>query len=246
MNFANSVRAVLLISAGAWPLASNSRSAADDKQAPAREVALFDAQAQGQLAVKFVPSSEKKGMLTLLNRTRAPLAVQIPATLGARPVLAQFVPNVPAPQTLGLSRQPQQVGDQVFRAAGWNKPQAEDVVKLPPNIQVRIPLQGVCLEYGNPTPNSRMRYELVPVERVISDARVAAALLTLSDGTSTQPVVQAVAWHVVNGKSWKSLSRKFSKRELESAQRLLQEDNAPTQPPATPAPRTASPGNKET
>jgi hypothetical protein len=221
-----------------FPLVAAPRevSAAKPKIAPT-EVALFDALARGQLAARFVPASEKKGVLTLVNRSRNPLAVQMPETLGARPILAQVI--IP-PQDLGLAMLPMQ--DRAIQNVAW-KQNATRVVQIAPGGQAQIRLQGVCLDYGNPTPNSRMRYQIMPVEGVTGDARVAAALQSMAAGRSPQPVVQAVAWHLVNGKSWKALKRDFSNRELFAAQQLLVEVSKPAEQdaPITPAPATPPP-----
>jgi len=205
---------------------------------------LFEARDQGQLAMRFVPASEKNGTLTLNNRTRAPLAIRIPDTLGAVPVLAQFQPQ-PQPQVLGLAFPAIGEGGSAFRGVVWRGNRPERVVQLPARGTVRIALIGVCLEYGKPTPNSAMRYELVPVEKVVSDAKLAAALQSMADGRHKQQAVQAVAWHLANGLTWKRLRGKFSAREYHAAQQLLQEVSAPGDAPVTPAPQSnISPAEK--
>ena len=221
MNIVVCIRTFVLFSAMAWPLAAHSPSHAADKPAEGNEAALFDAAARGQLAMRFVPASEKKGTLTLVNRTRTPLSIRMPDTMGGVPVLTQFLQQQ-QPQALGLTQRVPARDGRALLPVAWKKEPVGRVVHLAAGDKVDIPLQGVCLQFGNPTPNSRMRYELVPVERVTNDSRVAAALLAMADGSSEQPAVQAVAWHLANGKSWKRLSGKFSKKELKAAQLLLE------------------------
>ncbi|MCE9556082.1 MAG: hypothetical protein K8T91_22265 [Planctomycetes bacterium] len=210
--------------------------AADPARIAESELDLFDAREKGQLAVRFVPASERKGALTLSNRTRTPLAIRVPDTLGAVPVLAQFQP--PA-QIIGLGV-PGARNNQVFRAAALKAERPVRVVQLPPRAEISIALKGVCLEYGKRTPNSRMRYDLVPVQQVATDARLVAALQSLADESYDQQAVQAVAWHLANGLTWKSLRGKFSAREYQGGQQLLREISTPKEAPVTPAP-----GSKE-
>jgi hypothetical protein len=148
------------------------------------------------------------------------------------PVLAQF--QQPA-QILGLGF-PGAVGDRAFRAAAWGKERAERVIQLPPRGEVRFAMVGVCLEYGKRTPNSRMRYDVVPVQQVAADSRLEATLQALAEGNYEQQAVQAVAWHLANGMTERTLRGKFSAREFQSAQRLMQEVSKPREVPATPAP----------
>lgn len=206
--------------------------AAEPADATQVELGLFDARDQGQLAIRFVPASERKGTLTLSNRTRTPLAIRVPDTLGAVPVLAQF--QQPA-QILGLGL-PGAGGDRAFRAAAWVKDRPERVIQLPPRGEVRFALVGVCLEYGKRTPNSRMRYDVVPVQQVAADSRLAASLQALAEGTYEQQAVQSVAWHLANGMTERSLRGKFSARVFQAAQRLMQEVSKTKDAPATPAP----------
>ena len=207
--------------------------AAEPALAAANAFDLFEARDKGQLAVRFVPASERKGALTLSNRTPAPLAIRLPDTLGAVPVLAQFQP--PA-QILGLGL-PGARNNQVFRAAAWGAERHPRVVQLPPRGVISIALTGVCFEYGKRTPNSRMRYELVPVQQVAADGRLAAALQSLADESYDQQAVQAVAWHLANGMTWQSLRGKFSAREYQAAQQLLREVSTPNDAPVNPYPK---------
>jgi len=201
---------------------------------------LFDARDQGRLAVRFVPASEKKGTLTLSNRTRSPLTVRVPDTLGAVPaVLAQILPGQmiaqrpDTPQMLGLALP----GNAVIRQTAWGSERPGRLIQIPARGQVRIVLQGVCLQHGNPTPNSRMHYELVPLSHITRDPRLTAAIASLANEAYAQPAVQLVAWHLANGRTFKSLRNKFSSREMKAAEQLLQEVSAPARPaPATPAP----------
>jgi len=228
---------MLAVLAGFLSILPETRAAAPVQ--PATD--LFEARNQGQLGVRFVPASEKKGMLTLSNRTRSPLTIRVPDTLGAVPAaLAQFLPAQFVqpqinPQIMGLALP----GNAVFRQAAWGADRPGRIVQLPARGQVRIALQGVCLQYGNPTPNSQMKYVLVPLAQVTRDPRLAATIAAMADGTYSQPAVQLVAWNLANGKTFKSLRFRFSSREIMAAVQLLQEVSAPASPPpATPAPES--------
>jgi hypothetical protein len=225
--------AALLLTAAGWLIAGATLQAGD-RVLPTPEVELFEGQANGQITANFVPQSEKKGTLFLSNRTRRPLTLQLPQTLGAVPVLAQVQPPQQQnralfqqqPQRLGLAFPPA-TGNNIFRGAALSATPKQRLVQLPPRGEVHLVLHGVCLDFGNPTPNSNMSYKLVPLDQLTKDSHLQTAIGALAEGSYAQPAVQAVAWHLANGKSWKSLKYKFSSREMQSAQKLLEEVSSP-------------------
>ncbi len=63
---------------------------AQDKANTDPAVSLFDAMESGKIDVKFVPQNMNEGRVIISNQTDQPLHIQLPATFGAVPVLAQF------------------------------------------------------------------------------------------------------------------------------------------------------------
>ena len=63
---------------------------AQDKANVDPAVSLFDAMESGKIDVKFVPQNMNEGRVIISNQTDQPLHIQLPATFGAVPVLAQF------------------------------------------------------------------------------------------------------------------------------------------------------------
>ena len=72
----------------------------------------------------------------------------------------------------------------------------------------KLHVATVCLEYGKPDPNPRMKYTIVPLEQLNDDPKVAALCKLLADGKVKQNVAQATAWNVANGVTWEELAKK--------------------------------------
>ena len=83
---------------------------------------------------------------------------------------------------------------------------------IPPGKLVRIPVNSVCLEYGKPEPMSRMKYQVVPVEKVSTDPVLRQLLRVVATGRVNKNAAQAAAWHLANGKTWRELAAMKIKR----------------------------------
>ncbi|MCE9545130.1 MAG: hypothetical protein K8T25_06390 [Planctomycetia bacterium] len=246
--------------------ASTARAA--EPTTPGDAVDLFQARANGQLQTQFVAASEKRGMLVLQNRTRQPLTVHISEDMGAASVLAQAGPS--APQNLGLalpmaagarqftylpqSRLPNSQSPMLhFASLSDSEPQmiptalprpASRDITLAAGGQFRVPMQGVCLNYGNPTPRASIHYDVLPLQQINADPRLAATLRILSEGRCSQQAAQAVAWHVANGRKWEQMVGHFGPQQLKAAQLLLQEVSKPGSQSPSPATPEKSPGER--
>ena len=107
---------------------------------------------------------------------------------------------------------------------------------LPPGKTGRLPVTSVCLEYGRPTPNSGMTYQILSVEQFAGQKPVLRELIPLFVRSRIdQRTAQAAAWHVSNGLSWSQLTRLkpvgpsglpsrslFKNRELAAAKALVE------------------------
>ena len=72
----------------------------------------------------------------------------------------------------------------------------------------KLSVATVCLEYGKPDPNPRMKYTLAPLEQLNEDPKVAELCKLLADGKVKQNTAQAAAWNIANGISWDELAKK--------------------------------------
>ena len=158
-------------------------------------VDVFDAMKDGRIAVRFIAESEHKAHIVVENKTKQPLNVKLPEVFAGMPVLAQAAD--PAAQAAG-------------GAAGGAAP-----FNVAPERTRRITVPTLCLEHGKPDPNSRMAYELKPIDAISDKPEVAELLKRYGRGEVNVRVAQAAAWHLQNGMSWKELAAK----ELRHARR---------------------------
>ena len=82
---------------------------------------------------------------------------------------------------------------------GWN---GRYVSRCLPIGLAKLTVPCVCLEHGKPDPNPRMTYQIVPLEMVSSDPRIAQLCTLLGNGQVPQNTAQAAAWHVTDGLSY--------------------------------------------
>ncbi len=80
--------------------------------------------------------------------------------------------------------------------------------RIEPDKKRTMTVPCVCLEHGKDDPNPRMKYKIVPIERINNDPRVAQLCGLLGTGQVPQNTAQAAVWHVANGLSWNELTFK--------------------------------------
>jgi len=118
----------------------------------------------------------------------------------------------------------------------------------------KVKLPAVCLDHGkpDPTPQSKYKYEVKPLESVTDKEGVAEVCVMLSHGEVTQQIAQLAAWHLNNDLSWEKLAKvrqrgglfgptpTYSKAELQAAKKtaekavkLAQERKQPSQNTST-------------
>ena len=121
-------------------------------------------------------------------------------------------------------------------------------MRIAPQKSRKLKATTVCLEFGKPEPNPRIKYRMIPIEQFTADVRVAALCKTLGEGGTPQNTAQAAAWHLTNHLSWERLAeinrvesryfgniRFFNAKELAAAKELV--ESIKIEQPA------ASPGN---
>lgn len=199
-------------------------------------VDFFQAREAGALDAKFIAVNEKRGHLILENNDDRPLKIRMPAAFAGVPVLAQFQP-IPFPGP--IDNQPQGVGFPAPGLNGGNIPingvmnvAPERIVELKAGQKRTIRVQSVCLDHGHPTPNARMKYDVVPLASYKPGMKLAELISVLDQRKYSQSAIQAVAWHYTDGKTLAELRKFrskpsgglfFTKAEIGEAARLLAE-----------------------
>lgn len=241
-----------------------------DPQAPV--VDLFQAIEEGQLDAKLVHKDETTGNVFIENKSDETVTVQMPESFVGIHVLNQIGgfggggggglggggQGGQGGQTTGGGAGGQQGGLGAGGAAGGAG--GAGFFSIPAGRTVRVPMRSVCLEFGKPTPKSRMEYRIAPVETVSADPVLKELLNLVSTGRVNQKAAQAAAWHLANGKSLQELAAlatphingpatpHFTHQELMGADALLaaakqraeerkQNGDAKPAAPQTPAPR---------
>jgi hypothetical protein len=214
---------------------------------------VFAAIAAGDLEVGVVPRDERRLTIQMKNKTDRPLTIQMPPALAAAPILAQQPfpfpgggfpnPNAnrnqQAPQQLGLPGGQGNNGGNLF---GGNR---GGIFNIPAGRAIKIKADCVCLEYGKPEPDTRMKYELKPLASVCDKPELVAVLQSLGSEQINQRVAQAAAWHLTNDLSWDQLANliqrqvggvkemQFQTSEVAAAKSYLQRLPAQQQPKQT-------------
>jgi hypothetical protein len=81
----------------------------------------------------------------------------------------------------------------------------------------RIKVALVCLEHGKKDPDSRMEYEIRPIESFTRNSSVIEVCKMLARGEVSQNVAQAAAWNLANGLSWDQLAAKDRVRLMDGS-----------------------------
>lgn len=183
-------------------------------------VALFKGMQDGRLGARLIQHSEKKGDLFLANKTKQPLIVQMPEAFVGVHILNQRRGQTGSGQRVDSPNRAQSTGSSISgnprenprterSSDSRNGAGAKDARKFPvaAGRVVKLPVTSVCLEFGRPTPNANMKYQIVSVEQYSRQNQVLRELIPLFVRTRMdQRIAQAAAWHVSNKLSWTELS----------------------------------------
>lgn len=107
---------------------------------------------------------------------------------------------------------------------------------VPAGKTKRISVNTVCLEFGKPDPNPRMKYQIVPLQTLGKGVKINALCETLGRNGVSQKAAQAAAWHLTDELSWEQLSamnesesrytgnrKRFTRQQLHEARKVLAE-----------------------
>ena len=207
---------------------------------------LFAAEADGLVAVKYIPNDSRSAQVIITNRTSKPLSLRLPAAFAGVPVLAQMGMGMGGGGAAagfgagGIGGGPQAtgggLGGQGMNGMGGGGAGAAGggAFSIPPQKTRVLRVTTVCLEHGKPEPSSRHPYKLAAVELFSTDPKLAVVHESLGRGEQSQKVAQAAAWNLTNGLSWERLAAEkidhaggvpdepyFTAAELLAAQRVV-------------------------
>jgi hypothetical protein len=215
---------------------------------PAHEtIEMFKAVANGQIAVKIIPKDSTRGTVLIENKTDKPLNVSLPETFAAVPKpLAQFGGGG-AGGFGGGGMGGGGFGGGIGGAGGgrgggmggggsqaMGGGMGGGMFNIPPEKIEDFKVATVCLEHGKKDPNSKIPYELKPLEEHTKTPGIHEMCKALGEGKLNQRAAQAAAWHLESGMSWQELAAKrinrangtsepyFSMLEVQQARRIAE------------------------
>jgi hypothetical protein len=191
---------------------------------------MFSAMASGEIEVIIKAKDSVDSNLLVTNNTDRPLAIQMPATFAAVPVLRQFgggglgggqqgggfgggqgggLAQTGGQQGMGGGfgggQQGGGFGGGGQQGGGFGGGGGGGVFNIPPGKSGRLSVKTVCLEEGKPDPTARVDYKIMPLEKFNSDPKIAEMCRMLASDEISQPVSQAAAWHITDGLSWQEM-----------------------------------------
>jgi hypothetical protein len=192
---------------------------------------MFSAMSSGDIEVLIRTKNAADANLLVTNKSDRPLAIEMPATFSAVPVLRQFGGGMGGMgggmggmgggmggMGGGMMGGMQGIGGGMgggmggggFGGGGMGGGMGGmggggGVFNIPPGRSGRLQIKTVCLEEGKPDPRARVDYVVQPLEDLNSDGKIAEMVRMLASDEISQPVAQAAAWHVTDNLSWEEL-----------------------------------------
>lgn len=202
----------------------------------AERVELMDAVDAGQLSAKMIPRNAQGGNVLIENLTDEPLTVQLPDSVVAVSVHAQFGGGAGGLGGGGAGG----FGGGGLGGGGGGGQQAAGggfggggggiggggiggggiggmgggggFFSIPPQSIVSVPLNTVCLEHGKPEPSQKSDYKLIRVEQFSDNPLLPELLAMVGTGRVDKQAAQAAAWHLTDKMSWEQLAAKTQYR----------------------------------
>lgn len=186
-------------------------------------VEMFEGIASGTVDVTIKPKDASDSTLIFTNKTDKPLAIQVPATFSAVPVMRQFGGGGGGQggggrgggggggqggiqQGIGGGGGGGQGGGGLGGGGGGRGGGGGGgVFNIPAGKTGKLKIKTVCLEHGKPDPRSSIKYRLQPLENLTDDPKVAETIRMLAEDEITQNVAQATTWHLTDGLSFEHM-----------------------------------------
>jgi hypothetical protein len=201
--------------------------------AEARVRDVLEAEAAGDVVVRYIPNDSRSAQIVVTNRTDRPLTLRLPDAFVGVPVLAQIGGmgmggmggmgggmggNVGGGGFGGGGMQAAGGGGMGGMGMGMGGGMggmgggmggmggAGGAFAIPPEKPAIVRVQTVCLEYGKAEPRPNAVYRLLRCDAFTQDAGIARVLEALGRGQISQSVAQAAAWHLASGRTWDQLA----------------------------------------
>jgi hypothetical protein len=120
-------------------------------------------------------------------------------------VAGQFSPFTSGTSFPGFNQFPQ---GNSLNGAAFVDPTGNGFFSVPPKATVQVKLQTVCLDHGKPDPRPKMRYVLLRFQDYSKDKKLQHLIESFDPQKTDREAVQAAAWHLSNGMTWKALMAK--------------------------------------
>ncbi|MCA9116038.1 MAG: hypothetical protein KDA79_13205 [Planctomycetaceae bacterium] len=214
----------------------------------AEQVELFAALKDGRLTHRIAARDEFSAKVFLTNTTSQPLTVEIPPVLGAVPVLKQAQSGNGFFDFTGLPINDDTTSGEFQNVVGQSSDASGSPLGLPGNMglnffsippekTVQFMLRSVCAEPGQRSPNVKVTYALVPLEKLTTSPVVRELLASWNARETSRQVMQASIWNQLNGLEWSELAqrsisrgpitfRAFGRGQLRAARALVEQTNA--------------------
>lgn len=223
------------------PAFARDSTRADTTTAAAAQDVLA-AQAAGLVEVKFIPNDSRSAQVIVTNRSDRPLSLRLPVGFAGVPVLAQMGMQGGGAGGFGaggIGGQAQNVGGGGMQNGGMGiggGMGGGGPFSLPPERTRTLRVATVCLEHGKREPSPRIPYRMTALDNCSTDPRLQDVMTALANGSISQKVAQAAAWHISSGRTWDQLATEvismaggdpdvpfFTPAELAAARRLVDE-----------------------
>jgi hypothetical protein len=212
----------------------------EDQVTGSERVDFFAAMKSGQIDVTLTQSSSLNGRVTIKNKTKKTLLLQLPSTFAGVPYNAQdgaYPISDPIPSTGGSSSttdtssststsrsQNQSVGggfgNNSYGGGYGNRGGGGGYFSLPPEKIVRHDVKTICLEYGKKEPRSSIKYRMLPLDNFTDKPEVGVLCSLIASGSVDQWSAQAAVWHYSNNISWNELATKRIKPRIDAMYRV--------------------------
>ena len=186
-------------------------------------VEMFEGMQSGNVDVTIKAKDAADSTLIVTNKTDKPLAIQMPATFSAVPVLRQFGGGGGlgggggrGGGRGGQGGQSQGIGGGIGGGRGGGGfgggggglgggGGGGGVFNIPAGKSGKLQIKTVCLEHGKPDPRSAIEYRVQPLENLADDSKVAETIRMLANDEITQNVAQATTWHLTDDLSFEDM-----------------------------------------
>jgi len=169
-------------------------------------VEMFDAIADGTIAVEFIALDDTAANVLIKNKSKKPVNVQLPDSFAGVPVAAQFGGG--GAGGFGGGGGGQGLGGGFGGGGGGGGGLGQ--FNVAPEKVGKVQVNCLCLDHGKPDPNPRMKYEIKPIDSYVDNQETIELVKMFATGKVARSAAQAAVWHANNDVSWQELAAKRS------------------------------------